>query len=226
MSETIRRESPLVEHVLPTKATSRPGNAPIYLGERAGLAHINLRGDPGDAGFLAAAEGVLGCALALTPNTFHEADGIRVYWLGPDEWLVVASGEEDDLEDKLADALRAAFAGRHTAVTAVGHGQTMLVIGGREARHLLAQGCPLDLHERSFGIGRCAQSHLVKAGVTLAQVSAEPVFELIVRRSFADYVWKWLQHTAGEQHVIVKPAPWPATTRGAAQVALSALSAA
>jgi len=220
MSETIRRESPLVEHGLAAKAQARPGNAPVALAERAALAHLNLRGDPGDAGFLAAAEGVLGCALPLTPNTFLEANGVRVYWLGPDEWLAVAAGER---EDELADALRAAFAGRHTAVTAVGHGQTIIVVAGREARHLLAQGCPLDLHERSFAVGRCAQSHLVKAGVTLAQVSAEPVFELIVRRSFADYVWRWLEHTAGEERAIVKPAPWPATARGAAQPALAAV---
>lgn len=218
MSETIRRESPLVEHALAAKAQARPGNAPVYLGERAALAHLNLRGDPGDAGFLAAAEGVLGCALPLAPNTFHEANGVRSYWLGPDEWLVVAAGED---EDELADALRAAFAGRHTAVTAVGHGQTMIVVGGLGARRLLAQGCPLDLHERSFGVGRCAQSHLVKAGVTLAQVSAEPVFELIVRRSFADYVWRWLQHTAGEPYVIVQTAPWPATGRVAVRPVLS-----
>lgn len=194
MSETIARESPLVGHHTDRRPAAA-SNEPIALSERPFLTHINLRGDPGDAGFLAAVESVLGAGLPLQANTFCQAGERRLYWLGPDEWLMVAPSAD---EEALAGRLRAALSGRHFAVTEIGHGQTIVVMDGPGARRVLAQGCPLDLHPRSFGPGRCAQSHLVKAGILIAQVGAER-FELVVRRSFADYLWRWLIDTCGDR---------------------------
>jgi len=55
-----------------------------------------------------------------------------------------------------------------------------------------AKGCPLDLHPRVFEPGCCAQSRLARTLVTIVQIDASPRYELIVRRSFADYLWQWL----------------------------------
>ena len=48
---------------------------------------INLRGDSQDADFLNAAEAATGQRLPVKANTVSEGE-LRVYWLGPDEWLL------------------------------------------------------------------------------------------------------------------------------------------
>jgi heterotetrameric sarcosine oxidase gamma subunit len=51
---------------------------------------------------------------------------------------------------------------------------------------LLASGCPLDLHPRTWRSGMCAQTLFAKAPVILHE-RAEST-GLLVRPSFADYV--------------------------------------
>lgn len=190
MSESIRQESPLVRFKLPAQgATARGG---VSLSERAFLGHLNLRGNPDDPVFREAGQGILGLELPLAPNTVTEHGERVAYWLGPDEWLLVTPGER---EHDLAQALRAALADQFAAVTVVSGGQTVIVLEGERAREVLARGCTLDLHPRVFGPGRCAQSLLGKAPILIRQVNDVPRFELIVRRSFADYVALWLLDT-------------------------------
>jgi len=59
---------------------------------------------------------------------------------------------------------------------------------------VLAKGCTLDLHPRSFATGRCAQTGLAKASILISKFDDVPTFEVFVRRSFAEYLALWLQH--------------------------------
>jgi sarcosine oxidase, subunit gamma len=68
---------------------------------------------------------------------------------------------------------------------------------------VLAKGCPIDLHPRAFSIGQCAQSRLAKAPILIGQIENQPFFELIFRRSFADYLWTWLETAAAEYGLTV-----------------------
>ena len=61
---------------------------------------------------------------------------------------------------------------------------------------LLAKGCTLDFHPSRFPVGACAQTGLAKAGVLVGKLDAAPRFELVVRRSFADYLVRWIMHSA------------------------------
>ena len=90
------------------------------------------------------------------------------------------------------------LSGLRVAITDVSGGQTAVVLRGGFVRELVAKGCPLDLHPRVFGIGQCAQSHLAKAPILIRQVDGQPSFEIIVRRSYADYFWLWLEDAAAE----------------------------
>jgi sarcosine oxidase subunit gamma len=156
--------------------------------------HINLRGDAADARFASAADRALGLALPTAANTTRIGGDIVACWLGPDEWLVVTPG---DRERQVADALRAALDGVHSSVTVVSGGQTVFVLRGNPVRELLAKGCPFDLGAPDFRPGACAQTHLAKAAVLLRPL-AEDAVEVIVRRSFADYLRKWLETAAAE----------------------------
>ena len=141
---------------------------------------------------------VLGVAPPQTPNTVVEAQGNSCFWLGPTEWLLVTSYQ---LRAEMERLLRAALTGVRSAVTDVSGGQTTIILRGRSARDVLAKGCPLDLHPRIFAVGQCAQSHLAKAPILLRMVDIAPAFEVVVRRSFADYVWLWIQDAASEYGV-------------------------
>jgi sarcosine oxidase subunit gamma len=195
MSSGVTRESPLVRFARDARATGTAAEPGVISAERAFLGHINLRGDCGDPGFVAAVASVVGMDVPIAPNTVAREHDNTAYWLGPNEWLIVTPGAR---EAAIARDLRAALAGRFAAVTEVSGGQTIISLRGVSVRDLLAKGCPLDLHPRVFGVARCAQSHLAKAPILVHQVDETPSFDIIVRRSFTDYLWLWLEDAAAE----------------------------
>jgi sarcosine oxidase subunit gamma len=200
MLDAAMSESPLVRFSLTARAANAAGDAGIYACEHAFLGHINLRGDSQDPRFVAGVRDALGVVPPARPNTVTEAEGNTVYWLGPDEWLIVTPGER---RAAIENGLRSALKGLWIAVTDVSGGQTVVVVHGDQVRQLLAKGCPLDLHPRAFDIGQCAQTHLAKAPILIRHLDRRSHFEIIVRRSFADYFWLWLEDAAAEYGLAV-----------------------
>lgn len=195
MAQEIRRETPLAQFNAARRDIARPEAPGVRLTERPFLGHVNLRGDPDDPAFLTSVETALGFRPPLELNTVTESGDLAALWLGPDEWLVLT---RPDREAGVAEALRNALGDLHYAVTDLSGGQTVINIAGDRARDVLAKGCSLDLHPRVFGPGRCAQSVVGKAGVTIRQIDDSPSFDLIVRRSFAEYLALWLEDAAQE----------------------------
>lgn len=202
MPDAIHLESPLARFDLPRRAVATPGEAGVTASERPFLGHLNLRGDAGDPRFPAAVASVLGVALPVAANTVNESPEATVYWLGPDEWLAVVAG---DRAAAVESNLRAALAGMRSAVTDVSSGQTLVVLRGPAVREVLAKGCPLDLHPKLFRKGMCAQSHLAKAALLIRPTGEGDAYEIVFRRSFADYVWAWLEDAAAEYGLSVAP---------------------
>jgi sarcosine oxidase subunit gamma len=142
----------------------------------------------------------LRAALPGLPGPGRSArDGDRTtLWLGPDEWLVTGPpGAQADIEHDLRAAIAAA--GGWGAVTDVSAQRTTLELGAPGAREVLAKGCSLDLHPRSFGPGRCAGTDVARANVVLHQVDDRPTYELLVAGSLAAYLAAWLAD-AMEEH--------------------------
>jgi len=188
MSDLFQQQSPLVQ----IKLGEAKGGAPT-IREVPFLGFLNLRGKASNTGIQAATLNLLGCELPIESNTMIESGENRIYWLGPDEWLVVTPTGQ---QAKLADDLRAALKGVFSSVVDNSSGLTMLEISGDNAASLLASDCPLDLHQRAFRPGQCAQTRLAKAGMTIAPMRNGSGFEVIIRRSFADYIGLWLQDAA------------------------------
>lgn len=159
---------------------------------RDDLGHINLRGDSTDKEFVTKVEQVIGQPLPIEANTLTMGPH-QVFWLGPDEWLITTGADEvDTLIARLSEAMTALHAG----VNDISGGQVTFMLEGRGARTLLAKGCTLDLHASAFSAGRCAQSGLAKATVLLACLDESPTFAIIVRRSFSDYLSRWLHRSS------------------------------
>ena len=210
MAEPYQRQSALAHLGLAARAAAdrEKSDAGVRLGERAFPGQLNLRGDPGNEEFMDAASGAVGCVLPTVPNTSagedHLEEGPRVLWLAPVEWLVVIAA---GAEEALAGELVAAAAGCGGSVTDVSDARTVIVLRGPNARDVLMKGCPLDLHPDVFRPGHCAQSLLARAAVILYRRADEAdgsaSFEIHVTRSFADYLWAWLEDAAGEYGVQV-----------------------
>ena len=156
-----------------------------------GCSHFNLRGSEFDSAFSSSIEDVLQQTLATT-NTVDSNGPHRVYWLGPDEWLIVTLEGMPVPQSAHLDTVSRNHGG---ALTDLSGGQVLLRLTGNQVERLLARGCPLDLHESVFPVGACAQSGLAKANVLIARVNTSGSFEIIVRRSFSDYVLNWLAHS-------------------------------
>jgi sarcosine oxidase subunit gamma len=178
----------------------------VRLGERIGLGKIDLRGDPHDRSFMAAVGRVLDLLLPGEACTSAGKERIAALWLGPDAWLVTCPAHD---VPRLVGSLRAALADVHAAITDVTDGRVAFRVAGPSAREVLAKGCPLDLHPRAFAPGRCAQSLLAKASVLIHLVDdgsgRGPGFDVYVARSFAHYLWMWLEDAGREYGVQVEP---------------------
>ena len=205
MPERYLRQSPLARLGLGSRSVLERGAAGVAMAERPFHGLINLRGKPDDEAFVAGAGQALGIGLPVEAHNVVRNDSLAVFWLSPEEWLVQT--EDSEQEAAVAQALREALAGCFTAVTQVGESRTCIAVEGPRARDLLAKGTPLDLHPRILPLGRCAQSHLANAMVLVHYIEedeeAGPRYELIVLRSFAEYLWRWLEDAGQEYGVAV-----------------------
>ena len=153
------------------------------------MGKLVLRGDPGDKKFLARATKALAIAPPTTPNTTATSTDLVIIWTAPNEWLVVS---EPNAEAALEDALKQSLEGLHHAVTATSDHSTIIRLSGAAAQTVMAKGCALDLHPRVFKPGQSAQTHLAQALVTFWKTLDTPTFDILVRASFAPYLWAWL----------------------------------
>ncbi len=200
MVEAYLRQSPLSQLALPSRIAAEHGNTGVTMAERQFRRIVNLRGNPKSEEFTKAVKSVLGADPPLMPNSVNTGKDITLLWLGPDEWWIITDADTAPVADKLREAL----AGQHAVVTDVGEGYTCIAASGASAADTLAKGCTLDFHDSVFAPGSCAQSDMAKAVVVFHRLEADkPSFEIYVRSSFAEYLWRWIENAAEEYGVAV-----------------------
>ncbi|MCH4564962.1 sarcosine oxidase subunit gamma family protein [Halomonas sp. EGI 63088] len=190
-------ESPLAYSYRRSGAPVPDRKSRVVLREHPFLGHLVLRG--GAIVLDEAVREVLGVSLPGEPQGLvHDAEGVRsVQWISPDEWLVIVpGGEEFELENRLREAL----GGAHIAISNVSGGQTLVELEGEAARELLMKSVVYDVHPSHFPVGKGVTTVFAKTTVILRRPGEER-WELVVRRSFADYTYRWLLD-AGEEYGI------------------------
>ena len=170
----------------------------LRLREMRDLGKIDLRGDPSDREFMSAVGRVLDLVLPTEPCTSIRNGDVSALWLGPDQWLITSPRKSADLTVNLNEAL----ASVHASVTDVSAGRVAFRLAGPNAVDVLAKGCPLDLHPSVVKPGYVAGSVLAKIAA-LVHLVEDGVIDLHVGRSFADYVWTWLEEAGLEYGVTV-----------------------
>ncbi|QEW07206.1 sarcosine oxidase subunit gamma [Nitrincola iocasae] len=187
----VSAESPL-SHVSGKKGGTNPG---VILREKAFLGYLTLRGNAADQAFGDAVQQVLGMTLPTEPMALHlSADkSSSIQWIAPDEWLILLPGGG---EYETEQAFRAAYSG-HFALVNISGGQTLLTLTGPAARDVLHKSTGYDVHPRNFPVGKGVTTTFAKATAVIRRPS-EDVWELVVRRSFADYCYRWLVDASRE----------------------------
>lgn len=196
----VNTESPLAWSLQRQKTLPCDDHAGVTLNEKAFLGHLILRG--GAITLDEAVREVLGIALPAKPNTvMQDASGERsIQWMSPDEWLVIVPGGE---EITLESQLRKAMGPAHCSIVNVSGGQTVLTLEGEKARDVLMKSTLYDVHPKAFPVGKGVSTVFAKSSTVLRRPD-EHRWELVVRRSFADYCYRWLLDAAAEHGIDVK----------------------
>ncbi|HLA33164.1 MAG TPA: sarcosine oxidase subunit gamma family protein [Pseudomonas sp.] len=201
--DAVRGESPLFHAGLDELVRKAPlhkgSNAGITLREKKLLGHLVLRGDAKDPAFAGGVQHATGLELPVALTLVANADS-SLQWLAPDEWLlIVPGGTEYEVEQKL----RAALDGQHISLVNVSGGQTILELSGPKVRELLMKSSSYDVHPSNFPVGKAVGTVFAKSQLVIRH-TGEDCWELLVRRSFADYIWLWLQDASAEYGLVIK----------------------
>ena len=192
--DKIEGQSPLHHAGLAELVGKGKSGAGVHLREKKLLGHLTLRGDAKDPAFAGGVHKALGVELPVA-LTLVANGSLSLQWLAPDEWLlIVPRGEEFATEKRLREALGNEL---HYAVVNVSGGQTLLELSGPKVREMLMKSTSYDVHPSNFPVGKAVGTHFAKTQLVIRH-TAEETWERVVRRSFADYIWLWLQDASAE----------------------------
>jgi len=163
----------------------------VSIVKAAPLARLSLRCR--EAG-LAPAGKAFGTAIPVQPLSAETAPNRAAFWLGPDEWMLVAP--EMQLDAVTSD-LEAALNGQPHSLVDVSHRQDAVLISGPQAAWLLNTGVPIDLHESAFAVGTVTRTLFHKTPVMVWRTGPDS-FVVEAWGSFMDYVTGLLVQSAEE----------------------------
>ncbi len=186
-------ESPLFHAELPAVAAERIEGAGLVFKELPITGLLTIRAKPDNASLAKALTSVLSLDLpGVLQSTSHDDYCLR--WMSPDEWLLSAPVEAlYDIEIKLREIITSPM-----SIVNVTGGYTLIELSGENVHDVLAKSTHYDCHPNNLPIGKVVNTVFAKSQVTL-RCQGETQYELVVRRSFADYIWLWLQ-TAGREY--------------------------
>ncbi len=167
-------------------AQTTVGNEHYSLEEKA-LGHLTIRIPETNASIKKAIKTVTKLDLPTSALTSVENKNFVINWISPDEiLLLVAEKTEFEIETKLRSKIKG-----HFAIANVTGGQTVLELSGERAETIIKKSSPYDIHPNNFPIGKVVTTVFAKSQAVMRRTGNDS-FQLIVRRSFSDYLWKWI----------------------------------
>lgn len=153
-----------------------------------------------------AAQQACGTRPPSTPSIQAGPD-VAFIWSGPGHWLALEPPGSEPVEARFG-----AMFGTHASVFDQSGSRVLLELHGPHVRDVLAKGVSIDLHPRAFKTGDAAVTTASHLAVHLWQVTDDPVYRLLVVRTYFDSLWRWLAVSAAEYGCDVR-APMPYASR-------------
>lgn len=182
-------QSPL--HAFDLAAQAQPADdvRGVWANEIPLLGYISLRGNSTDPAFVEKVTAATGVRLPVDPCTFALANGVKVLWISPDEWIIVCARSR---LGELISALKAGLQGIRCQVADNSGGYTQVLLQGRNAQDVLQHTSVYNF--AALQPGRVVGTTFGKASVYVHRTGDG--FCLLLRRSFADYIWRYLVRAA------------------------------
>ena len=100
------------------------------------------------------------------------------------EYLILCSDQnKSNIINNLNENLKTSF----YALTDVSDYYLTMRLSGPKSIEVLSKACPLNFEKNLLKKNSCAQSYISKATVLIDRLSDEPIFDISVRWSFAEY---------------------------------------
>ena len=197
-----RAKKSSVSGIVDSKSAAGKATSTVLLEEARLTGILTLRADTSRDELSKALQSVVELQLPERLQSHTSAKGHCVRWMSPDEWLLTCPIEEAfSIEQKL----RAAVNG-HIAIVNVSGGYCLLTLSGADAVNVLGKSTSYNLNPENFPPGKVVNTVMAKAQATLMMLDDER-YEILVRRSFADYLWVWLQRAGKEYGLQAVSAP-------------------
>jgi sarcosine oxidase subunit gamma len=113
---------------------------------------------------------------------------VDILCIGPTDWLLLAI---DPDAAALLQRLNDALGDSDFRATNISQSSARVQIEGSAVRDLLSKGCSLDLHPPLFPLGRALRTRFAGMPV-IVHCTGTATFELLVTRSYADFLLSWL----------------------------------
>ncbi|MDQ7051212.1 MAG: sarcosine oxidase subunit gamma family protein [Enterobacterales bacterium] len=172
-----------------------------YLLEEVEYGHLNIRVGRENRCFTQALHDVTGLQLPKTSLQVVQNDEFRLYWISPDEFLLlVAVGREFEIEKKIRANIKNTDSANHYAILNVSSAQAFLKLSGSRAQSIIKKSTAYDIHPSNLPVGKAVTTTFAKTQVILCRTKEKDLnttsnseeYSIIVRRSFSDYVWRWI----------------------------------
>lgn len=139
-----------------------------------------------------------------SPTVARFADGPEgtLYRLGPDWWHLRC------VERSTGDRILATAKPGVVGVTDISDAYVALALTGPRARDVLAKAATIDLHPEVFVAGCVARTLFGRVTVILSRPegAGDEEFDLVISRSNARFLWRWLADASQEYGYTLVPA--------------------
>lgn len=187
-----RSLTPLAHVGLQSTANKSATRSSVSLLELPVIGLLTLRAGVASAELSNALQKRLSLSLPTRLASNSEGD-CCIRWMSPDEWLLSCPLDE---AFSIERDLRALIDGP-IAIVNVSGGYSVLELEGVDAINVLKKSTAYDVAAQNFSEGKVVNTTFAKSQITLRALEAES-YELVVRRSYADYLWLWLQRAGKE----------------------------
>ena len=178
-------QTPLQHFNLSTKQEKITAAKGLWADEMALLGYIHLRGNAQNEDFLSAVKKATGMDLPTAACSLSTISFITILNLSPDEWMLICPREQ---RAAIQQSLATFLTGIHSQVLDNSGGYTSVWLQGKQAVDALQHCTVYNLH--AFTSNKVVGTTFGKASVIIYRLEND--FFLVLRRSFADYIWRYL----------------------------------